>query len=126
MIFTKIVDSRIIEDSISLLQSENIGSVIRFNGCIRNIENENKITGIFYECYHEMAVSEFNRLANSTIEKFKIESILCIHRTGFIPVGESAIYLEIHSKHRQESFEAMAWFMDKLKVDVPIWKRINE
>ncbi len=125
MILTKIIDSKITDDSIPLNQSKNIGSVLRFNGCIRNMEDMNEISGIFYEYYNGMAESELHRLANSTMENFKIESIICIHRTGFIPIGESAILLEIQSKHRQESLEAMTWFMDKLKVDVPIWKRID-
>ncbi len=126
MLIIKLVNSKITDDLIPLNKCKNVGSVIRFNGCIRKMEDEKEISGIYYEYYEGMAELELERLAKSTMERFKIESVICLHRIGFVPVGDSAILLEIHSKHRNESIDALKWFMDKLKVDVPIWKKIDE
>ena len=46
-----------------------------------------------------------------------------IHRIGIIPVGETAIYVGIASPHRAEAIALLDEFMDRLKQDVPIWKR---
>ena len=46
-----------------------------------------------------------------------------IHRVGVIPVGETAIYVGVASPHRGEAIALLAEFMDRLKQDVPIWKR---
>ena len=46
-----------------------------------------------------------------------------IHRVGIIPVGETAIYVGVASPHRGEAIALLAEFMDRLKQDVPIWKR---
>ncbi len=46
-----------------------------------------------------------------------------IHRIGVIPVGETAIYVGVASPHRGEAIALLAEFMDRLKQDVPIWKR---
>ena len=46
-----------------------------------------------------------------------------IHRVGIIPVGETAIYVGVASPHRAEAIALLAEFMDRLKQDVPIWKR---
>ena len=46
-----------------------------------------------------------------------------IHRLGVVPVGETAIYVGVAAKHRGEAFALLAEFMDRLKQDVPIWKR---
>ena len=46
----------------------------------------------------------------------------CVHRVGTIPVGEAAIVVLVRSRHRQEAFLAVGWFMDELKRFVPIWK----
>jgi molybdopterin molybdotransferase len=46
-----------------------------------------------------------------------------IHRVGIVPVGETAIYLGVAAKHRGAAFALLAEFMDRLKQDVPIWKR---
>jgi molybdopterin molybdotransferase len=40
-----------------------------------------------------------------------------------IPVGETAIYVGVASPHRAEAIALLAEFMDRLKQDVPIWKR---
>jgi molybdopterin molybdotransferase len=50
-------------------------------------------------------------------------SACVIHRVGVVPVGEAAIYVGIASAHRAEGFALLAAFMDRLKQDVPIWKR---
>ena len=44
------------------------------------------------------------------------------HRYGWIPVGETAIWIRIESRHRKEAFALLDGFMDRLKLDVPIWK----
>jgi molybdopterin molybdotransferase len=46
-----------------------------------------------------------------------------IHRVGIIPVGETAIYVGVAGRHRGETIALLAEFMDRLKQDVPIWKR---
>jgi molybdopterin synthase catalytic subunit len=38
-------------------------------------------------------------------------------------VGEAAIYVGVAGKHRAEAFTLLMDFMDRLKQDVPIWKR---
>jgi len=40
-----------------------------------------------------------------------------------VSAGEAAIYVGIASAHRAEGFALLAAFMDRLKQDVPIWKR---
>jgi molybdopterin synthase catalytic subunit len=45
------------------------------------------------------------------------------HRLGFVPVGEAAILIDVHSRHRAGAFAVLVTFMDRLKQDVPIWKR---
>jgi molybdopterin molybdotransferase len=46
-----------------------------------------------------------------------------IHRLGVVPAGEAAIYVGLAGQHRAEAFALLAQFMDRLKQDVPIWKR---
>jgi molybdopterin synthase catalytic subunit len=41
---------------------------------------------------------------------------------AWLPVGDTAIYLRVDSKHRSEGFRMMEEFMNRLKKDVPIWK----
>jgi len=45
------------------------------------------------------------------------------HRLGRVPVGEASILVRIEAKHRVEAFGMLFAFMDRLKRDVPIWKK---
>jgi len=100
----------------------SLGSELRFNGIVRDMEGGNRIGALHYEHYEGMAEQELLKLAGMAVERFSLEALHCVHRVGSIPVGESAVVVLVRSKHRGESLEAMTWFMDELKKVVPIWK----
>ncbi|HEX4343731.1 MAG TPA: molybdenum cofactor biosynthesis protein MoaE [Verrucomicrobiae bacterium] len=99
------------------------GAWIEFRGVVRGEENGGRISALEYEAYPEMAEREIRRLITEISSKLKYLSVKVIHRTGIIPVGETAIYIGIASAHRAEAIALLAEFMDRLKKDVPIWKR---
>lgn len=100
------------------------GAELVFNGRVRDSENDDPIIGIEYECYVGMAQKELQKLAEETAEKFKISDLICIHRIGYVPIGEASLRVVIWSKHRVEGLTAMAWFISEMKERVPIWKHI--
>lgn len=100
------------------------GAELVFNGRVRNSEKGDPIIGIEYECYDGMAQKELQKLAEETAEKFHIRDLDCIHRIGYVPIGEASLRVVIWSKHRVEGLEAMAWFISEMKERVPIWKHI--
>ena len=105
--------------------SENYpgGAIAEFSGVVRDLENGEKISALEYEAYSPMAENEMHRILESLAEKFPCLAARVIHRVGIIPVGETAIYICIAAKHRGEAFAMLAEFMNRLKQDVPIWKR---
>jgi molybdopterin molybdotransferase len=105
--------------------SENFpaGAIAEFSGIIRDLENGEKISALEYEAYSPMAENEMRKTLESLNEKHPCLAARVIHRVGIIPVGETAIYICVVSKHRGEAFALIAEFMNRLKQDVPIWKR---
>jgi molybdopterin molybdotransferase len=99
------------------------GAWLEFRGAVRDEENGEKISGLEYEAYPEMAVREIRRLLESLAVKHDCLAATVIHRVGIIPVGEVAIYVGIASQHRGEAIALLAEFMNQLKQGVPIWKR---
>ncbi len=99
------------------------GAVARFEGMVRGIEEGAEITGLEYEAYLSMA----EKVIRGILEELSLAHPFLLarvhHRVGFVPVAEAAILLDVHSKHRAEAFAVLAKFMDRLKQDVPIWKR---
>ncbi|MCH8010688.1 MAG: molybdenum cofactor biosynthesis protein MoaE [Candidatus Marinimicrobia bacterium] len=121
MIKTKIVKG-IIEPFPSGDNRTNDGAELTFSGRVRDMEDGEKIKALEYECYREMAEKELRILAKGTVKKFSVHDLYCQHRIGIIPVGESSVIIQIWSEHRQESLNAMEWFITQLKDRVPIWK----
>ncbi|MFO1514456.1 MAG: molybdenum cofactor biosynthesis protein MoaE [Verrucomicrobiota bacterium] len=82
-----------------------------------------RIAALEYEAYAPMAEREMRRLLSELTTAQPCLAACVIHRIGVVPVGEAAIYVGIAARHRAEAFALLAGFMDRLKQDVPIWKR---
>src|SRR5262245_20244490 len=99
------------------------GAWVEFRGVVRGEENGQPIAALEYEAYSPMAESEMRRILEEFARSLPCLAARVIHRIGVIPVGEAAIYVGVAGRHRGEAFAVLAGFMDRLKQDVPIWKR---
>lgn len=106
----------------AFIAAENTGAVAEFSGIVRGEENRITISGLRYEAYESMAIREIRRLLEELAVASPCHRASVIHRHGWIPVGETAIWIRVEAKHRKEAFALLAAFMDRLKLDVPIWK----
>jgi len=99
------------------------GTWLEFRGVVRGDECGQPIAALEYEAYPEMAEREIRRLLEAISVRHQCLAAKVIHRVGIVPVGEAAIYLGIAAKHRAEAIALLGEFMDRLKQDVPVWKR---
>ncbi len=98
------------------------GASVNFSGVVRDTEDGKAIAALEYEAYSPMAENQMRRILESLAEKFPCLAVRVIHRVGVIPAGETAIWVGVVSKHRGEAYALLTEFMNRLKVDVPIWK----
>ena len=98
------------------------GSLVEFYGVVRETEGAAKISSLRYEAYTSMAEKVMREKIADLEKKHPCQAIRIVHRLGLVPKGESAIYVGIQSRHRQEGFLLLQEFMDEFKKDVPIWK----
>ena len=98
------------------------GSLVEFYGVVRETESEAKISSLRYEAYASMAEKVMREKIADLEKRHPCQAIRIVHRLGLVPKGESAIYVGIQSRHRQEGFLFLQEFMDEFKKDVPIWK----
>lgn len=103
---------------------DGCGAVVEFAGLVRAHEDGAAIAGLDYEAYEAMARSEMERIARELEVAHPCHSIEVMHRIGRVPVGEASILVRVEAKHRAEAFGMLSAFMDRLKRDVPIWKRV--
>lgn len=105
------------------LHEGTVGAWTEFRGLVRTEENRRPIIALDYEAYRKMAELEIRRLLIELAAQHPCLSAHVVHRVGMVRAGEAAIYVGIASVHRAEGFALLAAFMDRLKQDIPIWKR---
>lgn len=106
------------------LLSKEIGAVIEFQGLVREIEGEDALEGLFYEAYEDMARKIVARHLRELGEIHGCTAVEFVHRLGWVPVGEASLYIRVLSSHRVEGLRLLADSIDRLKLDVPVWKKI--
>lgn len=104
------------------LPSREIGAVLEFQGLVREMEGESLLTGLFYEAYEPMARTLMERHLAAVGEIHRVDTVLFIHRLGWVPVGQASLYIRVLSSHRAEAMAFLAEAVIRLKQDVPIWK----
>lgn len=121
------VDRRL--DALSSLVEElkkasgEIGAVAIFIGVVRGTDGGEKVLRLEYEVHETLAPKVLNRLIEEVKEKYGLIDVVAEHRVGAVPVGEDIMYVLVASKHRKEAFEALAELVERIKQEVPIWKR---
>ena len=101
-----------------------VGAVVEFAGVVRGEEDGRSIAGLDYEAYAAMARAEMERIAGELSVTYPCECLEVTHRIGHVPVGQASILVRIEAKHRAEAFGMLAEFMNRMKRDVPIWKKV--
>lgn len=48
------------------------------------------------------------------------------HRVGRLDVGDAAVIIAVSSAHRSEAFEVCRAVIEKIKTDLPVWKKQHE
>ena len=89
------------------------GSLVEFYGIVRETEDAAKISSLRYEAYASMAEKVMREKIALLEKKHPCQAIRIVHRLGLVPQGESAIYVGIQSRHRQEGFLFLQEFMDE-------------
>jgi len=107
------------------LPSREIGAAIEFHGIVREMENDRALTGLFYEAYEPMALKVLEKHFSELGEIHGCAAVHFIHRTGWVPVCEASLYISVASSHRREALLFLGDAIDRLKLDVPIWKRVG-
>ena len=84
---------------------------------------QRETTRLEYECYESMAVSKMESLTTQASEKWPIVKTSIVHRIGVVEIEAASIAVAVSSAHRSAAFEAASWLLERLKQEVPVWKR---
>ena len=80
------------------------------------------VEGLAYEAHEPMALAVLDRIADEIAERFGVERIAIVHRSGEVPLGEVSVAVVAVSPHRDAAFHAARYAIDETKARAPIWK----
>jgi molybdopterin synthase catalytic subunit len=102
---------------------DRVGAVSLFVGITRRFTGDVQTECLEYEAYESMAVQKMIELIAIASQQFRIERVAFVHRLGKVHVGETSMVVAVGSAHRASAIEACAWLVERIKADVPIWKK---
>ncbi|MBC7543837.1 MAG: molybdenum cofactor biosynthesis protein MoaE [Candidatus Sericytochromatia bacterium] len=105
------------------LHADTAGGLVTFAGTVRNHNKGREVLYLEYEAYAEMAVAQLERIAATIRQRWPVQRVTLIHRTGRLEIGEVAVFVGIAATHRDTAFDAARYGIDAVKAEVPIWKR---
>jgi molybdopterin synthase catalytic subunit len=99
------------------------GAVNVFLGVTRNHHDGRAVLGLEYHGYEDMAQSQLEHVANGVASEFGLTRLMVVHRLGKVGIGEVSLVVAAAAHHRQHVLNGTLAMIDRLKRDVPIWKR---
>ena len=80
------------------------------------------VEALEYEAHDSMAIKVLATIAGEIAERFGVERLAIVHRTGAVPLGEASIVVVAVAAHRDAAFRAARYAIDETKARAPIWK----
>lgn len=99
------------------------GAVVSFTGTVRDQTDGLAVQALEYEAYRSMAEKYLARIGAEVRERWPTARVAILHRVGRLTVGEASVVIAVASPHRAEAFEGCRHAIERLKQDVPIWKK---
>ena len=104
-------------------EDRSAGATVLFAGSVRDHNGEERVSGIYYEAYEEMARNTLSEIESEVIKNWNVRKFIAIHRIGSLKVNEISVAIAVTTEHRYDAFEACKYVIDNIKTRTPIWKK---
>lgn len=117
------VDVLSVDEATRFVSDESAGGISIFAGTTRRFTDGSETVELEYEAYEEMAEAELKRLGAEALGVAGIKKVYLAHRLGQVGHGEISVLIAVSAAHRDESFRVCRSLIDRVKTEVPIWKK---
>lgn len=102
------------------------GAVACFVGVVREDpvqESEAKVVRLEYEAYDDVALRRMEEIRDAIKKRAGILEVSIHHIIDTLNVGEPSLFVAVLGKHRHDVFSALSETVERVKKEVPIWKK---
>ncbi|MEU6558711.1 molybdenum cofactor biosynthesis protein MoaE [Nocardia nova] len=97
------------------------GAVVVFTGKVRNHDGGQPVSSLEYSAHPD--AGKFLARVCAEVTAASGLPVAAVHRIGSLTVGDPAITVAVAAPHRREAFDTCSDLVDRIKHEVPIWKR---
>ena len=112
-----------LEEVVEAVSGEAFGGLVTFSGSVRNQTKGRRVLRLEYEAYPPMAEKKLAEIGAEVAGQFSGTRLAIVHRVGTLTPGELAVVIAAAAPHRKEAFLGCEHAIERLKQDVPIWKK---
>jgi molybdopterin synthase catalytic subunit len=120
----ELVDGPIdVAGAVAAVSSPGRGAVVVFLGTVRDHHAGRPVEKLTYSAYRAMALEGLQRIVSDLEGAHQDLRAAIVHRLGEVPVGQPSVAIAVASPHRAAAYEASRTALERLKAEIPIWKR---
>jgi molybdopterin synthase catalytic subunit len=112
-----------VEEAVNFVSDRAAGATCVFSGTVRSFSDAGEVVGITYEAWNQLAERRIAEIVEELLDRWPTCRAAVLHRTGTLDVGETSVLVACSTPHRGEAFDACRYAIERLKYDVPIWKK---
>jgi molybdopterin synthase catalytic subunit len=110
-------------EAVGFVADPGAGGTVLFSGTVRDHSDAGPVTGLEYEAWEERAAELLSAIGDEVLQKWPVCKVALLHRIGRLSVGEVSVLVCCSAPHRAEAFDAARHGIERIKQDVPIWKK---
>jgi molybdopterin synthase catalytic subunit len=111
-----------LEEVVAAVAGPGRGGVVTFTGAVRDDTRGRRVVRLEYEAYGPMAEKKLAQIGSEVGAEHGC-AVAVVHRVGVLLPGEAAVVIACAAPHRTPAFRACEAVIERLKREVPIWKR---
>jgi molybdopterin synthase catalytic subunit len=111
-----------LDEVVEAVSSTGLGGLVTFTGLVRDASHGRRVERLEYEAYLGMAERTLAHIAEEVGTRHGC-SVAVVHRIGVLRPGDAAVVIACAAPHRAPAFRACEEVLERLKREVPIWKR---
>jgi MoaE-MoaD fusion protein len=111
-----------LDEVVEAVSSPGLGGLVTFSGVVRDTSHGRRVVRLEYEAYLGMAERALSAIADE-VGRCHNARVSIVHRIGVLTPGEVAVVIAAAAPHRAPAFRACEEVLERLKREVPIWKR---
>ena len=111
------------DEALAFVADPGAGATAVFVGTVRDHSGAGAVTGLSYEAWDELATERLDAIGGEMHARWPVRKVAILHRIGDLAVGEASVIVAASAPHRGDAIDACRHGIERLKEDVPIWKK---